>query len=209
MHVGMEPSKTSQTRWEHHHNTCIHTIPTSCAILLTMHNKNLPTYSLKGHSTHHCSLHSLPHKRQSISVAFSSNKISQHNLKLLTHHTDPALLTVSVYKTNYTCHAQQELHCIHPNITLSMHINMYCTPTNTLPTAFHNFLYIQLTNTKHSWQNVTRCGDGVDVLWCRSHLVWLVFEGSNPTCTCFHQENFFVTSYIDIVYIPTQNSVCL
>ena len=25
------------------------------------------------------------------------------------------------------------------------------------------------------------------------HLVWLVFEGSNPTCACFHSENFFVT----------------
>ena len=36
----------------------------------------------------------------------------------------------------------------------------------------------------HSWQNGTRCRDGVNVLWCRSHLVWLVFEGSIPTCTC-------------------------
>ena len=26
-----------------------------------------------------------------------------------------------------------------------------------------------------------------------SHLVWLVFEGSIPTCACFHLENFFVT----------------
>ena len=49
------------------------------------------------------------------------------------------------------------------------------------------------TNTKHSWQNGTRCRDGVNVLWRRSHLVWLVFEGSIPTCTCFHLENFFVT----------------
>ena len=31
------------------------------------------------------------------------------------------------------------------------------------------------------------------MLWCRSHLVWLVFEGSIPTCACFHSENFFVT----------------
>ena len=28
---------------------------------------------------------------------------------------------------------------------------------------------------------------------CCSHLVWLVFEGSIPTCACFHSENFFVT----------------
>ena len=31
------------------------------------------------------------------------------------------------------------------------------------------------------------------MLWCRFHLVRLVFEGSIPTCTCFHSENFFVT----------------
>ena len=42
----------------------------------------------------------------------------------------------------------------------------------------------------HSWQNGTRCRDGVNVLWCRSHLVWLVFEGSIPTCAGFHSENF-------------------
>ena len=27
----------------------------------------------------------------------------------------------------------------------------------------------------HSLQNGTRCRDGVNVLWCHSHLVWLVF----------------------------------
>ena len=41
-----------------------------------------------------------------------------------------------------------------------------------------------------SWQNGTRCRDGVKVLWCHSHLVWLVFEASIPTCTCFPSENF-------------------
>ena len=45
----------------------------------------------------------------------------------------------------------------------------------------------------HSWQNGTRCRDGVKLLWCHSHLVWLVFEGSIPTCACSHSENFFVT----------------
>ena len=53
----------------------IHTIPTSCAILPTMHNKKLFTHSLNEHGTQHCSLHSLPHKRQSISTTFISNKI--------------------------------------------------------------------------------------------------------------------------------------
>ena len=40
---------------------------------------------------------------------------------------------------------------------------------------------------------MARCRDGVNVLWCCSHLVWLVFEGSIPICTCFHSENLFVT----------------
>ena len=47
----------------------------------------------------------------------------------------------------------------------------------------------------HSWQNGTRCRDGVNVLQCHSHLVWPVFEGSIPTCTCFHSENFFGTCF--------------
>ena len=28
----------------------------------------------------------------------------------------------------------------------------------------------------HSWQNGTRCRDGVKVLWSHSHLVWLFFR---------------------------------
>ena len=47
----------------------------------------------------------------------------------------------------------------------------------------------------HSWQNGTRCRDGVNVLQCCSHLVWLVFEGCIPTCACFHSENFFVACF--------------
>ena len=33
-----------------------------------------------------------------------------------------------------------------------------------------------------------------EILWCHSHLVWLVLEGSIPSCACFHSENLFVTS---------------
>ena len=55
----------------------IYIIPTSCAISPTMHNRKISTHSLNEHGTQHCSLHSLPHKRQSIpdSATFSSNKI--------------------------------------------------------------------------------------------------------------------------------------
>ena len=37
-------------------------------------------------------------------------------------------------------------------------------------------LCTQITNTRHSWQNGTRCRDGVKVLWCHSHPVWPVFK---------------------------------
>ena len=37
----------------------------------------------------------------------------------------------------------------------------------------------------HSWQNGTRCKDGVKVLRCHSHLVWMAFEGSIPRCALF------------------------
>ena len=53
-----------------------------------------------------------------------------------------------------------------------------------VPRATHWFS--RITKTKYSWQNGTRCKDGVKVL----HLVWLVFEGSIPTCTCFQSGNF-------------------
>ena len=39
-------------------------------------------------------------------------------------------------------------------------------------------------------QDVGMVWNGVKVLWCHSHLVWLVFEGPIPTCACFHSKNF-------------------
>ena len=42
----------------------------------------------------------------------------------------------------------------------------------------------------HSWQNGTRCMDDVNVLWCHSYLVWLVFEGSISTVLVFIQKAF-------------------
>ena len=76
-----------------------------------------------------------------------------------------------------------------------MHTKTRYTPTTTHPTASHN-PSLHTTNTNRIfvkpylckwWQNGTRCRDGVKVLWCHSHLVWLVFEASIPTCTCFHE----------------------
>ena len=47
----------------------------------------------------------------------------------------------------------------------------------------------------------TRCRDGVKVLWWRSQLVWLVFEGSIPTCACLHLAKIFVTSLVWIFFL--------
>ena len=38
-----------------------------------------------------------------------------------------------------------------------------------------------------------RCRDGVKVLWFYSHPVWLVYEGSVPTCACL---TFLLTVYM-------------
>ena len=90
--------------------TILSTIPASCAILPTMHTtkpskSTLPyPYPLNEHGTRHCSLHSLPHKRQSISAKSSSNKISQPNLHYSNMLYDLALLmhsTVSTYFFNF------------------------------------------------------------------------------------------------------------
>ena len=98
---GWNPQKPAKQDWN---NTTTHSHHSY--ILPTMHNKKLSTHSQNEHGTQHWSLHSFAHKRNSISATFSSNKISQCNLKLPTHHTDPALLTVCAYKSNYTCRAQ-------------------------------------------------------------------------------------------------------
>ena len=68
----------------------------------------------------------------------------------------------------------------------------------------------------HVWQNGTRCRDGVRVLWWHSHLLWLVFEGSIPTCACLHLASkiyhdlivFFVFSLFDAVVESLSNLAC-
>ena len=163
----------------------------------------LSLFILNEQGTQLCSLHSLHIKDNPYLPCSAPIKISQHDLLTLIYHTDPALLmhyTVSAYKQDrpYLQCLVQQLHFSHlQNNPLPMHINMHYTPTTTHPTAFHNpFLY---TTNKHKaslckWQQIgTRCRDGVKVLWCHSHLGWLVFEGSIPTRACFPSENLFVT----------------
>ena len=45
-----------------------------------------------------------------------------------------------------------------------------------------------------------RCRDGVKVLWCRSRLVWLVFEDFIPTCA-LRLTNFFVTCFCCFFFV--------
>ena len=71
--------------------------------------------------------------------------------------------------------------------------------TSTHPTTFHNLPMHTDNKHKSSWQNSTRCRDVVKVLSFQSYLVWLVFESSIPTCTCFHSENSFVSLIIYFV----------
>ena len=85
---------------------------------------------------------------------------------------------------------------MHINMHNTLHAHQHAQHTaipSPLPSS--TLLCTQLTNTKPSWQNGTRCRDGVNVLWCRSHLVRLVFERSIPTCACFPLENFFGLVY--------------
>ena len=49
-------------------------------------------------------------------------------------------------------------------------------------TVFHLSIYAMFSNNKISQQSVKE-------LWCHSILVWLLFEGSIPTCACFHSKN--------------------
>ena len=39
--------------------------------------------------------------------------------------------------------------------------------------------------------NGTRCRDGVKVLWCHSHLVWLFFLGFHPYMRLFSSKKLF------------------
>ena len=87
---------------------------------------------------------------------------------------------------------RRQLNVLHRHVT---HFNAHQSVLHTHHYPPHRLPQPFSTN-KHKaylckwWQNGTRCRDGVKVLWCHSHLVWLVFEASIPKCTCFPSENF-------------------
>ena len=175
-----------------------HTIPTSCAILPTVHTTKLLymhlaySHPLNEHCTQHCSLHSLLHEGNPYLPCSAAIKfhITYSNVPYKPNLCIPQFLhsrqTISAMLSSYSNY----IAAIH-NVTRSPCASK-CTPHPALctPLPSTTFLCTQLANTKHSRQNGTRCRDGVKLLWCHSHLVWLVFEGFIPTCTCFTQKTF-------------------
>ena len=125
--------------------------------------------------------------------------IKFHSITKLQHTTQTQHCSCTAqfaYSQDKTISAMlsMQLHCSNPqHNSLSKHIKMHYTPT-TIPTPLPSttLLCTQLTNTKHinclSGGKIAQ--DVGMVLWCHSHLVWLVFEVSIPTCTCFPSENF-------------------
>ena len=66
-----------------------------------------------------------------------------------------------------------------------MHVKTHCTPTTTHPTTNKHKAYLCKW-----WQNGTRCRDGVKVLWCHSHLVWLILMLPSLHALVFLQKTF-------------------
>ena len=129
----MEPSKTNQTRWGLHHNTFHHPY-ILCHFANYAHHKpsknTLPyPHPLNEHSTQHCSLHSLPHKRQSISAMSSSIKISQHKLHSnMLYRPSTAHAPCSFYvRTRQTISAMLSSNCNPQHNSVSIHMNMHYT----------------------------------------------------------------------------------
>ena len=92
----------------------------------------------------------------------------------------------------FPCSVAARFSC-HHNITHSP-----CTSTCTTHPTLHillpstTLLGTQLI-TRHSWQHDTV--GMVKVLWCHSHLVWLVFEGSISTCADFCSGNLITSIF--------------
>ena len=132
------------------------------------------------------------------SAAIKSQSITSSNIphRPMQHCSCTAQFLHTV-RTDHICHAQYSNYIVATHNITHSPCTSKCTTHPPLPTtctAFHN-PSLHTTN-KHKaylckwWQNGTRCRDGVKVLWCHSLLVWLVFEASIPTCTCFPSENF-------------------
>ena len=78
-----------------------------------------------------------------------------------------------------------EMTKINPNVFTVKTDYIPAMPSSNYIAAIHN-----ITQSLYTWTCTTHPRQDVgmveSILWCHSHLVWLVLEGSIPTCACFH-----------------------
>ena len=82
----------------------------------------------------HQSIHSM-HKTPLCMLWWRLQNSSRNVSFVLIKHTVGYFVTMN---SQPRASLREQLHCIHPQHTLSIHSNMHYTPSNTLPTAFHN-----------------------------------------------------------------------
>ena len=186
-----------------HFRTTLTTKPSTCTLAYS-HPTNQCSTSFLSHNTAHtshkstcmvipdslCTAHSTTlhmYTRQPTYAMFGSNKSLQHN-----SHSNME------YRPSTASVPPHHLHIQDRSYLLCSVMFNEIAATHNIPhsTAFH----MQVTNTRHSCQNGTRCRDGVSLLWCQSYLV---FEGSIPMCACFCSENFFLTCCIQQTIISS------
>ena len=91
----------------------------------------------------------------------------------------PLHMQLFTYKTTHISHTlaaiiKLQLFTHSPLINLhTQHLILF----HAQPSAYEKILLsTEQTSTRHSWQNGTRCRDGLKVLWCHSHIAWLAFH---------------------------------
>ena len=162
VHVGIEPSKTSQTRSEWHHNTLppsLHLLPfcqlctpqKSLYMLISLTHPLNECRTAHQQGTPHCSLRSLLHLRQPISPCSAAIKVYTHTPICYTNYR------LGIAHAFHSLWIQDRPYLIHSiavklQSPTSMEFNMHYTLSTTHPTAFHN----PPMHTWHSWQNGTR-----------------------------------------------------
>ena len=141
----------------------------------------------------HINMHNTLHAHQHAQHTPCTSTCTTHSMHINMHNT----LHAHQHAQHTPCTSTCTTHSMHINMHNTLHAHQHAQHAQHAqhtaipsPLPSSTLLCTQLTNIKHSWQNGTRCRDGVNVLWCRSHLVRLVFERSIPTCACFPLENF-------------------
>ena len=131
------------------------------------------------------------------SVNYAHHKTLYMHIRLITPtkwtHQQGTSAHTFTYKTTHTCHvyhSQSQLSCSHPqHNSISMHINMHYTLSTTHHTAFHNPpICTQQMQGMASWQNGTKCRDGVKSIVVPFPSTLVGSWRFHPLRTCFHSE---------------------